>query len=257
MERSFRGYVVAATRMRYFVWRGFSAAPMSTGRKYFEPYKLTPSQRLFLAPYFGLGAILDPTRGELVAGLGDATGELQVRHIKNRLMMTPQGRKLLREKPLVTEAGLDFNSLKDLPKGSLGREYFDYMSSHGFHADERSVVRYMTCPDTAYVMARYRQVHDFWHVLSGLPPTVLAEVALKWYELKLTGLPVCALSGLLGPLRLSFSEQRTLATVYLPWVARARSRCEELLIFRYEDNLDMPLDEVRRTLRFEKAPEIR
>ena len=45
-------------------------------------------------------------------------------------------------------------------------------------------------------MCRYRQVHDFWHVLCDLPPTVLGEVALKWFELKATGLPVCLFSGL-------------------------------------------------------------
>jgi len=46
-------------------------------------------------------------------------------------------------------------------------------------------------------------VHDFWHVLCGLPPTVLGELALKWVEMVQTGLPVAAFSGLFGPLALS------------------------------------------------------
>jgi ubiquinone biosynthesis protein COQ4 len=240
--------------LRHINWRNFSSLSPSNGKKYFEPYKLTCSQRIFLAPYFGLGAIINPDRGDFVAGLGDVTGELQARRIKDRLLATHRGRKLLREKPVITEEGLNFSNLKNFPQGSLGKEYYEYMSSHGFCADERSVVRYITCPDTAYVMARYRQVHDFWHVLSGLPPTVLTEIALKWYELKVTGLPVCALSGLLGPLRLSISEQRTLVGTYLPWVVRARSSCEDLLTFRYEDNLNMQVEDVRKILLFEKAP---
>ena len=31
----------------------------------------------------------------------------------------------------------------------------------------------------AYVMQRYREVHDFWHVICALPTSVAGEVALK------------------------------------------------------------------------------
>lgn len=53
---------------------------------------------------------------------------------------------------------------------------------------------------------RYREVHDLWHVLSGLPPTVEGELALKWFELVQTGLPVCALGAVFGPLALPRRE---------------------------------------------------
>jgi hypothetical protein len=43
-------------------------------RSYFTPYKLSSLQRAFLIPYFGIGSFLDPVRGDLVAGLADATG---------------------------------------------------------------------------------------------------------------------------------------------------------------------------------------
>eukprot|EP01035_Chromulina_nebulosa_P019787 gene19787-25727_t len=86
-------------------------------------------------------------------------------------------------------------------------------------------------------MYRYRQVHDFWHVLSGLPPSILGEIGLKWFELKVTGLPVCLLSGLVGPVRLSLEEQKILVT-------------------KYEDNLDVPVDIIRKRLNFHPAPKI-
>lgn len=54
--------------------------------------------------------------------------------------------------------------------------------------------------------SRYREVHDLWHVLSGLPPTVEGELALKWFELVQTGLPVCALGAVVGPLALPRRE---------------------------------------------------
>ena len=44
---------------------------------YMIPYTLSSSQRAFLLTYFGLGSLIDPTRGDLIAGLGDITGECQ------------------------------------------------------------------------------------------------------------------------------------------------------------------------------------
>lgn len=70
-----------------------------------------------------------------------------------------------------------------------------------FEADGRAYVRFVDDPELAYVMQRHRELHDFWHVLFGLPPTVFGEIILKYVELTQTKLPVCALSGFVGPLR--------------------------------------------------------
>ena len=65
---------------------------------------------------------------------------------------------------------------------TLGGAYMKYIDQHGFSPDERTVVRFMVDEEAAYVMTRYRQVHDFWHVLADLPPTILGEIALKAFE---------------------------------------------------------------------------
>ena len=57
-------------------------------------------------------------------------------------------------------------------------------------------------PDLAYVMTRYREVHDFLHVLTGLPPTVEGELILKTLEAVQTCLPMPVLSAMAGPLSL-------------------------------------------------------
>ena len=103
-------------------------------------------------------------------------------------------------------------------------------------------------------MCRYRQVHDFWHVLCDLPPTVLGEVALKWFELKLTGLPICFFSGILGPLKLNSKERKFLISSYLPWVQSLKIQSEKLLTFRYEDNLHRSAADIREELGITKAP---
>ena len=72
-----------------------------------------------------------------------------------------------------------------------------------FEPDGRSLVRFVDDQELAYVMQRHRELHDFWHTLFGLPPTVLGGIALKYVEMAQTRLPVAALSSLVGPLRLS------------------------------------------------------
>ena len=98
----------------------------TVNRPYFVPYSLSCVQRAFLVPYFGLGAIADPRRGDLVAGLGDATSERQLLKIKSLLMESSAGRKLMREKPLITESSLQLSS-SNFPDDSLGRKYSEFM----------------------------------------------------------------------------------------------------------------------------------
>lgn len=100
--------------------------------------------------------------------------------------------------------------------------------------------------DLAYVMTRYREVHDFWHVLSGLHTDVLQEIALKMLELLQTGLPVAALSSVFGPLKLSLPQHRLLWTVYVPWVIQTHRRAPFLMNIYYEHHLERPLLEVRQ-----------
>lgn len=224
--------------------------------KFLSPYKLSLLQRGFLIPYFGIGGIVSPERGDLVAGFGDATAALVLKNIQSKMKLSKEGRELLQFKPLITEESLNLPALRALPANAFGKHYVEFMDHHGFSANERSKVRFMTDPDEAYTMARYRQVHDFWHVLAGMPPSVLGEVALKAFEFRVTGLPVCAMGGLLGQLRLSGAELKTFHNTYLPWAMRAGSQCGQLMSFPYEAHLQRDIEEVRRELNFEPAPAV-
>jgi ubiquinone biosynthesis protein COQ4 len=99
-------------------------------------------------------------------------------------------------------------------------------------------------------------VHDFLHALTGLPPTVLGELALKWFEMVQTELPLCTLSAFVGPLRLRPSEMVTLATVYIPWASRCAAESEFAMVVPFERYLDEPLEVVRTRLRITAAPGI-
>ncbi len=140
---------------------------------------------------------------------------------------------------------------------TFGEAYARFMGEHGFDPDHRDAVRFVDDDELAYVMLRYRQTHDFAHVLCGLPPTVLGELALKWFELVQTGMPMCALSALAGPLKLPPAERRLLRSTYAPWALRAGATCRRpLLAVRYEDEFATPLVDLRRRLGLSPAPPV-
>lgn len=148
------------------------------------------------------------------------------------------------------------------------------MRKYSLDADERTPVTLVDDEELAYIMLRYRQVHDFWHVICGLPPTLLGELALKWFELVQTGLPVSlhaiisccviissrtvaqmtALSAVFGPIRLSRKQRMKLATVYIPWAMREGRQAKDLLSVHYESHINTPLDELRTILSVTPAP---
>lgn len=223
---------------------------------YFSKYKLSGLQRALLIPYFSAQSLLQPTRGEFIAGLGDVTSSREtLRTLKKKILLTPNGQKLFEDKPIITESSLNYPFLRTLPDNTLGREYVRFMDEHGFSADERSKVNFHVDPDEAYLIARYRQIHDFWHVLSGLPISIFGELALKSLEYHATGLPVAKLGSTFGQLRLSMRERDELNRVFLPWGRNTGIKCgPSLIAYRYENNLDKDLDLVRQELGFVKAP---
>jgi ubiquinone biosynthesis protein COQ4 len=227
--------------------------------KYFQSYRLSFLQKAFLVPYYGVGSVIDPTRGDLVAGLGDVTSLSVIDELFFRFKRTTAGLELLRAKPVITNESVGFDLLKKLPETTLGGSYYKYMTSHGFNANERSIVNYHVNSDHAYAVFRYRQIHDFWHVLSGLPPTILGELILKAFEYEITGLPSCLLAATGGQIRLSsYAEIQKYYLVGVPWAISNGSVCNALykenpefdvLTYPYEKNLQKSIKEVRKELK--------
>lgn len=169
---------------------------------------------------------------------------------------TEEGRQLLGTRRQLNDTEISVDKLRQLEEGTFGREIINFMDAHSFDPFKRPQVRYIEDEELAYVMQRYRQVHDLWHVLAGLPPTVLGEVAIKWMELVQTGLPMTAFAGVFGPLRLKVEEQIFLATTLLPWAAKVATTTPFLLSVHYEDMFEEDLDKIRNMLHFDPAPQI-
>ena len=79
------------------------------------------------------------------------------------------------------------------------------MTKHGFSSDERPIVKYIHDLELAFIIQRYREIHDSVHVLLGYNVSVAEELAVKWYEMNCLGLPSAAAANIFGPLNLVIS----------------------------------------------------
>jgi ubiquinone biosynthesis protein COQ4 len=207
--------------------------------------------RVGLAVEAAVNAFLDPKRDDAVAALGELTGETALRSIHAAMMADSVGSRIVRERWLISESSIHPQKLRALPTGTFGRCYANFLDRHGFSPDERKPVRHVADPELAYVMQRYRQVHDFWHVLCGVEPTVLGEVAIKWFEMVQTGLPVATLSAFAGPLRLPAADFAQLWSFYVPWATRSARNAAFLMNVPYEEHLATDVATLRTQLRIE------
>ena len=111
--------------------------------------------------------------------------------------------------------------------------------------------------ELAYVAARAREVHDFWHVLFACHTNVFGEVALKAVEFMQTGLPMTALAVAAGEARLGAADRAVLNGTYLPWAVGAGARSADLMCIYYERHLEEDLEALRRRWRITPAPQAR
>ncbi len=139
--------------------------------------------------------------------------------------------------------------------------------------------------EQAYIIQRYREIHDIVHVLLGCPTTFKGEVAVKWFEYLQTGLEGTLLAGLAGPLRVNgpwafqdsvsagsylvdakaqpslpdqidskHANQSDWWKTVIPWAIQTGSEAEFLLAVEFETLMRQDIDHVRRSLRIVTAP---
>uniref|UniRef100_A0A0M3IKB2 Ubiquinone biosynthesis protein COQ4 homolog, mitochondrial n=1 Tax=Ascaris lumbricoides TaxID=6252 RepID=A0A0M3IKB2_ASCLU len=182
-------------------------------------------------------AISNPVRGDMVAVMGETTAFRPIlENIRRRMERDVSGNRLLRERPRITNETIDRDYLKSLPDGTLGREYVKFLDGLHTEPDARPTVKfvddddlvyvmqryrethdfnhvllqmkthmlgeYVDDDDLVYVMQRYRETHDFNHVLLQMKTHMLGEVTVKYFEGIQLGLPMCVLGGIFGGGRL-------------------------------------------------------
>ncbi|KAL2613590.1 hypothetical protein R1flu_025282 [Riccia fluitans] len=213
---------------------------------------LKPWQQAAVAVAAAVGAALNPARADLVAAVGETTGGLALQRVLERMKRSPEGQRILADRPRVTSAAM--GSAWDMPCNTFGAAYAKFMGDRNFSPDDRPPVRFIESEELAYVATRLREVHDFWHVLFELPTSVLGELALKMVEFHQTGLPMCFLSVAGASWRLKPKQRNYLFTHYAPWALKAGTSCSDLTCIYYEKHLNEDLEAFRRNWGVVPAP---
>ncbi|EPS35720.1 hypothetical protein H072_10847 [Dactylellina haptotyla CBS 200.50] len=219
------------------------------------PLKLP--ERLFLAAGSALLSFIDPRRGDLIALLGETTAQpFFISRLRDTMVKHPTGRRILRDRPRITSESLSLPYLRSLPSNTIGATYVSWLDREGVSPDTRADVRYIDDAECAYVMQRYRECHDFYHAITGLPIVREGEIALKAFEFANTGLPMTGLS-IFSILTVKAEERARLMEVYFPWAIRNGLKAESLLNVYWEEVLEIDVQEMRDRLGIEVPPDLR
>ena len=143
-----------------------------------------------------------------------------------------------------------------MAENSVGRTYAGWLDREGVSADSRDSVKYIDDEECAYVMQRYRESHDFYHALTGLPVFVEGEVALKAFEFANTLLPMTGLS-MFAVMRMKPAERSRFWRMYLPWALSNGLKSEEVINIYWEEELVCDVHELRAKLGLERPPDLR
>ncbi|KAG9281869.1 hypothetical protein AMEX_G444 [Astyanax mexicanus] len=250
MRRVLSSRVGVLARQQHTSWN----SDLQYGKLYPGHIQTSPVQKALLAVGSGVAALQNPYRHDMVAVLGETTGHLALIKLRDRMRNDPEGYTILTERPRIRLSTLDLNRMSTLPDGSLGREYLRFLDENKVTPDTRADVRFVDDEELAYVMQRYREVHDLLHTLLGMPTNMLGEVAVKWFEAAQTGLPMCIMGAALGPIRLSTSRLQKLFASLGPWALRSGSRSRCVLSVFYERRWEQNLEELREELNIEPPP---
>lgn len=197
------------------------------------------------------------THSDLIAALGEATATPYfIYRLRDAMLANPTGRRILRDRPRITSETLSLPYLRSLPENTVGRTYAAWLDREGVSPDTRNRVQYIDDEECAYVMQRYRECHDFYHAITGLPTMVEGELALKAFEFLNTLIPMTALS-LFAVVRLKPAERERFFSLHLPWAVRSGLNSEELINVYWEEQLERDVDELRAELGIERPPDLR
>ncbi|KAL2149877.1 hypothetical protein VTH82DRAFT_7553 [Thermothelomyces myriococcoides] len=245
--------LTAAAGSRHFSFSSLTRPPPN----YPGHVPLTGIEKAALAIGSGLMSLRDPRRGDLIAAFAEATATPYfIYRLRDAMLASPTGRRILRDRPRITSASLDLPRLRALPANTVGRTYAAWLDREGVSPDTRAPVRYIDDPECAYVMQRYRECHDFYHALTGLPIVREGEVALKAFEFANTLLPMTGFS-IFAAATLKPTERRRFREIYLPWALRNGLRAKEIINVYWEEQLERDVDDLRKELGVEPPPDLR
>lgn len=205
-----------------------------------------------------IGAYTHPERNEFIVALGESTAITPIlRQIQSQMLSDPTGRQILRERPRITSTSLNLDHLRNLPQGSVGNTYVKWLDREGVSPDTRVPVKFIDDEELAYIYQRYRECHDFYHSITGLPIIIEGEIAVKVLEYMNIGMPMSGLGAIFAPLRLKPSQKDRLYNIYYPWAIQSGLNSKPLINVYWEKILEKDVSQLRSELGIEQPPDLR
>jgi ubiquinone biosynthesis protein COQ4 len=126
-----------------------------------------------------------------------------------RFLRTPAGRKLVQDRTSYPPLFTDYERLRALPPGTLGREYVRDLDERGIdpvelaRLTEAAYAARAFSAEHAYVRDRVRDTHDLFHTLLGCGIDVVGEAGVLGFTFAQTGNKGWAMLVLLNALTLA------------------------------------------------------
>ncbi|KAI5955674.1 COQ4 [Candida jiufengensis] len=205
-----------------------------------------------------IGSFYHPERNEFIVALGESSAiEPVLKSLQKTMLSDPIGRQILRERPRITSTSLDLDYLSSLPDNTIGKNYMIWLDKEGVSPDTRVEVKYIDNEELAYIFQRYRECHDFYHAITGLPIIIEGEISVKILEFLNIGIPMSGLGSLFAPLRLKKSQRKRLREIYYPWAFKNGLYSKPLINVYWEKILEKDINEFRKEIGIESPPDLR
>jgi ubiquinone biosynthesis protein COQ4 len=154
--------------------------------------------------------------------------------------------KAFEEKYLITD--FDIPRLAELPVGTLGREYAQFMRANNLSPNFYPNLE--LTDDVEYFKLHLYQTHDIWHVITGFDTTPAGELGLQaFYYAQLNGpLPIVLLAaGLLNGLLYNFADMpNRMAAITEGWTMGRNAQA--LLGLKWDQFWQTPIAQLRKDL---------
>lgn len=92
--------------------------------------KVTPFQRILLTAGSSIAALLDPRRQDMIACLGETTGEEALQKILQVMQASAEGRDILKEKPRINTKTVNLEELKNMSPDTFGHHYYKFLDDN-------------------------------------------------------------------------------------------------------------------------------
>lgn len=205
--------------------------------------EISEFQRALLSVGSAIISLSDPFRADMIACLGETTGGDALIRMREKMEGSKEGREILKDKPRINSATVDLKKLSQLPEGTIGKVYTDFLQSNNVTPDSRLPVQFIKDVELAYVMQRYREVHDLIHAVLNMKTNMVGEVTIKWIEALQTDLPMCRGGALFGALRLKPKHYKLYMDNYLPWALKTGREGKFFQSVYFEKRWEQPLSE--------------